>query len=56
MKSDIGRQFLMLNIIDETIAFPIESQFNLSDPRLSLGLRLFAAASIIDRVILRNRS
>ncbi|MFT4615070.1 MAG: hypothetical protein ACI9NT_002222 [Bacteroidia bacterium] len=40
--------------LDKTIAFPIETQFNLGDPRVLLGLIFLALAALVDAFLLRR--
>jgi hypothetical protein len=50
----LGRHEFKLAALDKTIAFPIETQIYLGDPRLLLALILFSAASLLDLVLYRR--
>ncbi len=40
--------------LDKTIAYPVELQINLGDPRLLLGLLLFGVAALLDLTLVRR--
>jgi hypothetical protein len=40
--------------LDKTIAYPIETQLDLGDLRLSLGLLLLSAAALLDLALVRS--
>ena len=44
----MGRHEFKVAALDKTIAYPIETQMNLGDPRLLLGLLLLAGAALAD--------
>ena len=44
----IGRHEFKVAALDKTIAYPIETQLNLGDPRVILGLLLLAGAALAD--------
>ncbi len=44
----LGRHEFKIAALDKTIAYPIETQLNLGDPRVLLGLLLLAAAALGD--------
>jgi hypothetical protein len=52
----LGRHEFKVAALDKTIAYPIETQLNFGDPRLSLGLLLFSAAALVDLLTTRGRS
>ncbi len=43
-----GRHEFKVAALDKTIAFPIETQIHLGDPRVLLGLGLFSVAALLD--------
>ena len=48
------RHHFKVAALDKTIAYPIETQLNLGDPRFSLGLLLLAAAALGDLFLGRD--
>ena len=50
-----GPHFFKIAAIEKTIAFPIETQINLGDPRLLLGLLLFGLAAAFNLLSLVRR-
>ena len=51
-----GKHDFKMAALDKTIAYPVEAQLYLSDPRLLLFLILLAAISLLDLLIYRRRS
>ncbi len=51
-----GKHDFKMAALDKTIAYPVEAQLYLSDPRLLLLLILLAAISLLDLLIYRRRS
>jgi hypothetical protein len=49
-----GRHEFKVAAIEKTIAYPVETRIHLGDPRVSLGLGLFALASLLDLVVYRR--
>ncbi len=52
----LGRHEFKIAALDKTIAYPIETQLNLGDPRVSLGLLLLSAAALGDLLTTRAGS
>ena len=52
----LGRHEFKIAALDKTIAYPIETQLNLGDPRVSLGLLLLAAAALGDLLTMQMRA
>jgi len=52
-----GRHEFKVAAIEKTIAYPVETDLNLGEPRLLLGLGLFSVASLLDLLVVgRSRS
>jgi hypothetical protein len=49
-----GRHEFKVAAIEKTIADPVETRIHLGDPRVSLGLGLFALASLLDLALYRR--
>ncbi len=49
-----GRHAFKIAAIDKTIAYPIETEINLGEPRLLLGLMLLSGAAIFDLLLVRG--
>ena len=50
-----GPHVFKIAAIEKTIAFPVEAQINLGDPRLLLGLLLFSLAAGLNLLVLQRR-
>jgi len=51
-----GRHAFKVAALDKTIAYPIETEIYLGDPRLILALGLFSFSALIDLVFVRRSS
>ena len=51
-----GRHAFKVAALDKTIAFPIETEIHLGDPRLILALSLFSFSALIDLIVVRKNS
>jgi hypothetical protein len=49
-----GRHTFKVAALDKTIAYPIETEINLGEPRILLGLLLLSLAAILDLAIVRK--
>jgi hypothetical protein len=49
-----GRHTFKVAALDKTIAYPIETEINLGEPRLLLGLLLLTTAAILDLTLIRK--
>jgi len=49
-----GRHEFKVAALDKTIAYPIETELNLGDPRLLLAFILLSAAALLDLAFVRN--
>ena len=49
-----GRHEFKIAAIDKTIAYPVETELYLGDPRVLLGLGMFSFAALLDLVLIRK--